>query len=208
MRRSCRLPGAVLALCAIPGCVWVFQNHEPQPYTPNHEPDCTTTPVWWLLDGVSVSIDAGIAIAQRDDETMLLIGAAGIVLDLAGMVTGIVWAKECQAAHREYAARPDPGPPRPPYVVRRRAAGRTGHGWFCVGSPSSAGFCTRDPDTCAIARDAATESASDLGACRLTKTAWCFDLATGDVRCFPSQDGCTSTIARAGGTAGECQERR
>ena len=209
MRRSRELLGVVLALCVLlSGCAWMFQDHEPQPYIPNHEPRCTTSPGWWMVDGVSVPFDVGFAIAERNDSAVLAINLAGLVIDVASMVTGIVWASACRDARAQYDARPGQLP-QPVYVVRPRDAASSGHGWFCASSPNGVGLCTRDLGSCATARDAAASAGGEPGACRLAKTAWCFDLAAGGVRCFPSQDGCTSTIARAGADAmGECEERR
>lgn len=89
----------------------------------------------------------------------------------------------------------DPSPAPPP-VPR---------GFYCTSSPSisTAGLCAREKAACESARQLAAGAVSDLAACTLVETAWCFD----EQRCAPTQGSCEAQRAGAEG-APECIEAR
>lgn len=129
------------------GCAWTFQEHEPQPYVVDHEPRCTTTPGWWLIDGISVGGDVALAIGSRDNGALLGVGLTSAAIDLAAMATGTIWASECRDARRAYDERPEQLGERP----RPRPAPR---GWcFDVGGGEFA--CYRTQEACAAEIDRA-----------------------------------------------------
>lgn len=212
MKRSRCLLGVAAALYgSLSGCVWLFQEHESQPYVPNHEPRCTTSPGWWVLDGIGVPFDAALVVTKHDDGASLAIGLTSLAIDLTAAVTGIVWAGQCSDAREEYDARPTPAeivrdPDREAAPAERRT-----RGWFCASSETTAGagLCARDRQACEQAREAAAVAAPDLEPCEPVEAAWCFLLADGRRRCTVSEDACKEKQAHTTATVRiECEERR
>ena len=102
-----RALAAASVWCALagPGCAWIFQDHLSGAYTPDPSLPCTTSPAWWIADGVlaladaaATILDASVAHRTEDDNAALAVAGIGVAAHAASAVTGALWASTCRTA--------------------------------------------------------------------------------------------------------------
>jgi hypothetical protein len=152
----------VLALLALSGCAAMFQDHEPS-YRLDHEPRCSTSAGWRVVDAGGAVLGGLTAIkyAQDDPVNYTVVGVATLlaVVHAISAVSGVGWAGECEDARRDYDRQR--GEPRMSRAVLPEGV----HGW-CYGAPSGP-RCFRSEEACAKATweaDAVTSACAEQGA--------------------------------------------
>lgn len=102
------------------------------------------------------------------------------------------WERELQVAIERRAKTQKPKKTAQPVVAPIPSA--SARGFYCTKSPSNdaIGTCTREKTDCEATRGALITAASDMEACTLTETAWCFGQ-----QCGPTEKVCTAQKAAA-----------
>lgn len=224
MKRSRRLLGAVLALCALAGCSLGLQQ-VPKGWDGTTEPECDDGwgPVIGdaLIGGVGLGVGWAASGSKDKNADVFAIGgfAIGLVFGIAGAI-GEERVRDCKTAQTAWRVGGSIGHGAADATMRTQRAIEvrqapepeapiTPRGWFCATSEGG-GICARERRACERERSSVAAAVMDFTPCTLVETAWCFAVVGGrDARCFPSEEDCGNAIARAGGdAAGECEERR
>ncbi len=209
---------AMLVALALPGCAFLFQEHVSSEYAYHSEPRCTTSPGWYVLDGLMAAGDAAILFV--DDRSAKTLGPAVFatalvsgLIHFGSMVHGYRWADECDGARREYDLRY--APPQPGNRISSGHLPVVHVGFFCASSPTAAtaSMCKRNESTCEHDRAAALTATPDIGACELADVAYCFDVGDA-IRCSGTTAACAAqrdeaaAMASDSTTIGACAKAR
>lgn len=199
----------VLVMCS--GCALLFQERLSDHYDPGREPRCSTTPGWYLWDGLIAVSEAAVLAADANGNVHLtsqeqLVAAAVGVVHLVSAVRGYGWVGDCEAAREAY----DRGPQMTAQTSRRLGVTTPDPvGWLCMDSAATpaAGQCARLEAACVDTRALRIARAPDLTPCAPAEVAWCFRTGDGRLRCSPRRDACDAQLAAAG-VDGACEETR
>lgn len=187
-----------VSLICTSGCAWIFQEHLPSDYeVGRHEPRCTTTIGWQVLDGVFGALNAVAVVGELEnntrtdqDDAVLLFGIGWVAIHTASLISGGRWAHECERAQREWDgseaephahSRPEPEErePAPPRKVEPEAEPERKVVWgkkpvFCTAQTDDAdrGPCFVDEAAC---KEARARTPDALASCEPRTAAACFN---------------------------------
>ncbi len=137
-----------VALLALSGCAFLFQEHVQSPHAGSSEPRCTTSPGWYLWDGLIAVGDGGLLLLNDRQGNPLINGPTAAAVIVSGivhfgsMIRGYEWAAECEQARADYDRQRTAAPVALPIVTegQSRWCFRASHDALCFRSPAA---CTK-----------------------------------------------------------------